>query len=280
VFHCEIDENLQQIASHNFKVLNAKNVQTFAQNGLEFLKNSSHDFDWLYLDPSRRNKIKGKVFLLSDSEPNVIENSSLLFGKSKNILIKTSPLLDISMGIKELNGIREIHIFAINNEVKELLWVLNRGYSGEIDIKTVNITKSNTQTFNFELSKEKTTSSKYSLPLAYIYEPNAAILKSGAFKVIGYRLNLKKLHQNTHLYTSEKLLNFPGRRFETIKIAPYNNKAFKTFKLKKANITTRNFKDSVATIRKKFKIKEGGDSFLFFFKDKNDTFQMALCNKV
>lgn len=280
VSYCEIDKNLHEIASHNFKTFGTKNIQTFAENGLDLLKNSNQNFDWLYIDPSRRNETKGKVFKLSDCEPNLVENLDLLFSKSENLLIKTAPLLDISMGISELSDVKEIHVVAINNDVKELLWVLEKGFIGEIGIKTVNFAKSEQQHFDFVLNDEKHVVSQYSEPLTYIYEPNASILKSGAFKTVGATYGLKKLQQHTHLYTSEKLVDFAGRRFQVLSVHNYNKKSIKKLNTAKANITTRNFPDSVATIRKKFKIKEGGDTYLFFFKNLDDIHQVALCHKI
>lgn len=280
VFHCEIDQNLHEIASHNFKILKTENIATFKEDGLDFLSASNRNFDWLYLDPSRRNKAKEKVFQLSDCQPNVVENLELLFSKTENILIKTSPLLDISIGISELSGIKEIHVIAINNDVKELLWVLKRECTEDIAIKTINYTNSDAQIFNFTITEEQKATSEYSLPLSYLYEPNASILKSGAFKSIGKKLKLKKLHASTHLFTSDKLLNFPGRRFEVLEIVAYNSKKIKKLNIQKANISIRNFPDNVATIRKKFKIKDGGTQFLFFFKNSNSKYQMVRCRKV
>jgi len=280
IFHCEIDQNLHEIASYNYEVLGVKNIQTFAQNGLDYLKESTENFDWIYIDPSRRNKTKGKVFQLSDCEPNIFENLELFFEKSDNLLIKTSPLLDISIGKRELEGIKEIHIISINNDVKELLWVLKKGYTRKIKVKTVNLTKSRKQVFDFVQSEEKNAISEFSKALQYLYEPNASILKSGAFKSLGQRFQVKKIHQHTHLYTSKDLLDFPGRSFQILKVVRYNRKNLKELPLEKANITTRNFPHSVATIRKKFKIKEGGNSFLFFFKNNDDLYEVALCSKV
>lgn len=280
VFHCEIDKNLHEIASYNLKVLGAKNIQTSAKNGIDFLKTSNRNFDWLYLDPSRRNETKGKVFRLSDCKPNVVENLELLFSKSENILLKTSPLLDISIGIKELHCVKEIHVVSVNNDAKELLWVLKKDFVGEIDIKTVNFVKSGVQIFDLRPSEEKSAISEYSFPLNYIYEPNASILKSGAFKSVGMKFNLKKLHTHTHLYTSNNLVDFPGRRFEIEKVIPYNKKSIKELGLKIANIATRNFTDSVVTIRKKFKIKEGGERYLFFVKNAEDKYQVLVCSKI
>ncbi|MFK7812448.1 MAG: class I SAM-dependent methyltransferase [Maribacter sp.] len=279
ISHCEIDENLHKITSHNYKILRVDNIATFNKNGLKYLRNSNQNFDWLYLDPSRRNEVKGKVFKLSDCQPDVLENLELLFSKSENILIKTSPLLDISEGIKSLSGIKEIHTIAIQNDVKELLWILKKGYSGEIAMKTINFTNSDIQKFDFTSTEEQKTHSEYSLPLTFLYEPNAAILKSGAFKILGEKLNLQKLHSSTHLYTSNNLLNFPGRCFKVLALEDYSTKKVKKLNIKKANITTRNFVDSVAQIRKRFKIKEGGKLFLLFFKNNLNKYQLAVCEK-
>ncbi|MDO6518312.1 class I SAM-dependent methyltransferase [Zobellia uliginosa] len=264
VFHCEINKNLSEIASHNFEVLGTDNIETKAESGLEFIRNSERNFDWIYIDPSRRNDIKQRVFLLSDCQPDVIENLDLLFSKTEHILIKTAPLLDISAGINELKHIKEIHIVALNNEVKELLWVLERGFKGEVTVKTVNKTRLDDQRFSFGLEQERNCDSSFSLPLSYLYEPNAAILKSGAFKTIGHNYQLKKLQEHTHLYTSDELIDFPGRRFKIEKALPYNKKILKRNAIRKANITTRNFPDSVADIRKKLSIKDGGEHYIFF----------------
>jgi len=168
VFHCEIDKNLSEIAGHNFEVLGVENITTIPIDGMEFLKDAEIRFDWIYLDPSRRNDSKGKVFRLSDCLPNVVEELELLFTKTDNILLKTSPLLDFTIGIAELEFVEEIHVVAINNEVKELLWVLKKGYSEEIIVKTINFSKKGVETFDFHLSKEKEAVSSYSKPLSYL----------------------------------------------------------------------------------------------------------------
>ena len=203
-----------------------------------------------------------------------------MFSKSDNILLKTSPILDITAGINALLFIKEVHIVAVNNEVKELLWVLKKGFIDEITMKTINFLKQDHDIFDFRLSEEKETNSEISSPLNYLYEPNAAIMKSGGFKTIGSRFLLKKLHEHTHLYTSSKLIDFPGRQFEIEKCIPYNKNNLKALSIEKANITTRNFPHSVATIRNKFKIKDGGEIFLFFIKDLNEKHQVLICRKI
>ena len=277
--HCEIDTNLSKIAAHNFEQLNKKNIICLAENGLEYLKKSTEIFDVIYVDPSRRNDVKEKVFLLKDCEPNIPENIDLLFKKTKTILLKNSPILDITSAINELKFVKEIHVVAINNDVKELLYILEKGYCKEILIKTINFTKNNAQKFHFNYHKKPVSS--YQEPLEYLYEPNAAVLKSGAFHEISTQLNIFKLHQHSHLYTSKKRIEFPGREFKIIAVLPYDKKQIlKLLPNKKANITTRNFHKTVAQIRKELKIKDGGDSFLFFTTNIHNKFICMYCKKL
>jgi len=279
VTHCEINEDLSKIVSYNLKQLSAKNVATIAGNGLEYLKNKNTKFDWIYADPSRRNDIKNKVFLLKDCLPNIPENLDFLFQFSNNILLKVSPILDIKSAINELNFVKEIHIVSVENEVKELLIVLEKNRQQSTDIKTINFNKTNTQHFNYTLNKESFAT--FSEPKKYIYEPNAAILKSGAFNQVSDYFKIDKLQQHSHLYTSDNLMVFPGRRFKLTHVISYNKKELlKLIPNKKANITTRNFPETVAQIRKKTKLKEGGKTYLFFTTNFNNKHIILICEKV
>ncbi len=279
VTHCELNKDLSEIAAHNFKMLNAKNIQTIALDGLEYLQTTRTTFDWIYIDPSRRHDSKGKVFMLADCLPNVPENIQLLWNYSKNILIKTSPLLDISIGLNELQHVKTIHIVAVNNDVKELLWVLEHGYSGTVKIKTSNLKTKHTEYFEFILQNEPQAETSYSLPLTYLYEPNAAVMKSGGFNSVAHHYQLEKLHKHSHLYTGNALMHFPGRVFKIISISPYNKQGLKNLNLKKANITIRNFPENVETIRKKTGIKDGGDDYLFFTTDMLNEKLCIVCKK-
>jgi hypothetical protein len=279
VIHCEINEDLSTIVKHNYQQLNIKNIETISGNGIEFLKNSDTTFDCIYIDPSRRNDTKGKVFLLKDCLPNVPENIDFLFTKTTQILLKNSPILDISSAITELKFVKEIHVVAIKNEVKEVLFLLEKNYEGDIQIKTINIQKEDTQRFDFKLKEAVT--SIYSEPLSYLYEPNAAILKSGGFHQISKQLNLFKLHQHSHLYTSEQLIDFPGRNFKIRNVINYDKKKLKKLLTeKKANITTRNFPKTVAQIRKETGIKDGGTSYIFFTTDNKNELKSIICSKI
>jgi 16S rRNA G966 N2-methylase RsmD len=279
VTHCEINEKLSAIVKHNYQQLNIKNIDTFSGDGIDFLKNTETNFDCIYIDPSRRNDIKGKVFLLKDCLPNVPENIDFLFTKTNQILLKNSPILDISSAISELKFVKEIHVIALKNEVKEVLFLLEKEYQKDIKLKTINILKEGSQEFNFNLKEEIT--STYSETLSYLYEPNAAILKSGGFHQISKQLNVFKLHQHSHLYTSEKLIEFPGRIFKVEHVLNYDKKKLKKLlPEKKANITTRNFPKSVAQIRKETNLNDGGDSYIFFTTDKENNLKSIICKKI
>ena len=279
ITHCEIAEELSAIVSHNFNQLKVKNINTFFGDGIEFLKNSQEKFDWIYADPSRRNDAKEKVFLLKDCLPNIPENLDLLFQKTDHILLKISPVLDISSAINELKYVKEIHVVAVENEVKELLFLLEKNCTQNIRIKTINFNKEEVQTFNFSINEE--VFATYSEPKKYLFEPNSAILKAGAFQQISAYFNINKLHQHSHLYTSNKLIDFPGRKFEIKHRISYDKKQLlKLIPTKKANITNRNFPETVAQIRKKTGLKDGGNQYLFFTTDLNNKHLVLICEKV
>ncbi|WP_313788447.1 class I SAM-dependent methyltransferase [uncultured Allomuricauda sp.] len=279
ILHCEINKELSEIAAHNFRMLGQNNVQCIATNGIDYLEKNEQRFDWFYIDPSRRDDTQGKVFKLKDSLPNLPFHLKLLFDRTKQILVKTSPLLDISQSLKELEFVKEIHVVAVDNDVKELLYILEYGFEEVVTIKAINLTKNKETPFSFKLNEEQSTISEYGNPQHYLYEPNSAILKSGGFKSVGKRFGLKKLHQHSHLYTSQALIDFPGRRFEIQKVLPYSKKTIKELALTKANVTIRNFPMSVAEIRKKHKIKDGGEAYLFFTTAMDETRVIISCKR-
>lgn len=280
VTHCEIYTELSEIVAHNFNVLEKKNIKTINCDSIKFLNEHEKQYTWIYLDPARRDDHGGKVFRLDQCTPNIVEHLDLLFNRTNNILIKTSPLLDIKAGILELDNVKEVHIVSVNNEVKELLWVIEKNYTDSIKIKTVNFLKESIQNFEgwFNADEE---SYSLSLPLNYLFEPNPAIMKSGLFGTLTKETETSKLHQNSQLYTSQKLVKFPGRIFEIIEILEYNKKHLKKyFKSKKANITIRNFPKSVEALREELKIKDGGVLYLFFTTDMNNRKIVLSCKKI
>jgi hypothetical protein len=280
VVHCEINTELSDIVRHNFKQLNAKNITCYAGDSLATLNTLDLKWDWIYIDPSRRSDVKGKVFMLKDCLPNVPEHLDLYFTKSDAVLIKTAPILDITAGLSELQHVKTIHIVAIDNEVKELLWELHKGYVGNIKIKTISISKEKTETFDFVLN-EYLEIPTYSLPLKFLYEPNSSIMKSGGFDEVGSFYKLSKLHKHSHLYTSDNLISFPGRIFKIENSIAYSKIEMKQFlENQKANVTTRNFPETVENIRKKWKIKEGGNLYCFFTTDENNNKIVLICSKL
>ena len=280
VVHCEINQTLSDIVAHNYKVLNATNISTINENGIDALKRLDKAYDWIYIDPSRRDDSQKKVFLLSDCTPNVKTFQGLYLKYAKHVMIKTSPLLDIKATINDLKNVKALHVVAVHNDVKELLWILERNYEGDVFIKTCNISKDKSQQFEFHFSEESSVSATYSEPQRYLYEANSAILKAGAFHTVSHQLQIDKLHKHSHLYTSEALNDFPGRRFKIEQVLPFNKKAFSKARISKANITTRNFPLSVHDIRKKLKVKDGGHQYLFFTTNIKDEKIIIICSKI
>jgi THUMP domain-like/Conserved hypothetical protein 95 len=278
VTHCELNKELSEIVNHNFKILNKNNITCIYGDSFEILKTLNQQFDWIYIDPSRRSELKRKVFMLKDCLPNIPELIDDYFLFTNKILLKTAPILDITAGLKELKNVKKIHIVAIENEVKELLWEIEKEYTEEITIKTINLLKGKEEYFDFNLNDKQTTT--YEFPKKYLYEPNAAIMKSGSFDLISNYYGIDKLHQHSHLYTSDKIIEFPGRIFKIDQTFEYSKKDMKQFLANtKANITTRNFPETVESIRKKWNIKDGGNCYTFFTTNANNSKIVLLCTK-
>ncbi|MDO1500754.1 class I SAM-dependent methyltransferase [Winogradskyella maritima] len=280
VTHCEQNATLANIAKHNFEVFRIKNIETVASDGIEYLKKNDQPFDVLYVDPSRRDEAKNKVFLLSDCTPNLKTFKNLFLKYAKTVLIKTSPLLDISATISDLVHVKDIHVVAVKNEVKELMFLLERDYEGEISIHAVNLHSDSQDEFSFKLYEESEAIVNFGYPKTYLYEPNVSVLKSGAFKILAKKLGVSKLHHHSHLYTSDNIVEFPGRSFKIETVIPFNKKQFSKLGIKKANVTTRNFNLSVHDIRKKLSIKDGGSVYLFFTTNSDDEKIIIVCSKL
>jgi len=255
----EQNTELLEIVKHNWTVLN-RNANFINENLENFLAKNQDKFDLIYLDPARRDEHKNKKFLLEDLSPNLLEIQDQLFNFSNEVLIKLSPLIDISYLISVLNHIVEIQIIAVKNEVKELLVFLKKNQNGENKLITCTNLESDEPSFSFQYHWEKEAVSEYSEPLQYLYIPNNAVLKSGGFNSISEHFNLKKLHPNTHFYTSDDLrTDFPGR---ILRIEIIESKAVK--KGEKYNIISKNYPLTPDEIKKKYKIKDGGEHYLIF----------------
>lgn len=279
VIHCEINTELSEIVKHNCKQLQVNNIECFSGDSAVLLKDLDQKFETIYIDPSRRNNAKGKVFLLADCLPNVVDLQDFYFTYSNKILVKTAPILDIQAGLNELKSVKKIHIVAVENEVKELLWEIEKNWNSIPVVTTINFEKN--KVFQNEIPLESNLNATYSLPKKYLYEPNASLMKSGRFEAISSIFSVDKLHQHSHLYTSDWLQPFSGRSFQIISEVPYQKNEIKAHLLnKKMNVTTRNFPLKVDEIKKKHKISDGGTIFAFFTTNLNNEKIVLLCEKI
>ena len=254
--YVERNEELCRIASHNFG-LTRPQLQIHHADAICSLEQMP-SCDVIYLDPARRDQNGGKVFRLEDCEPNVVELLPTLTAKSKQLMVKLSPMLDITQALRSLPMSFNVHIVAVKNEVKEVLLVQT---TLEPTIHAVNLSPTTQQTFSFTQEEEKSATpytpaeSAHNLGEAdttYIYEPNAAIIKAGAFKLVAQRYGLYKMAPNTHLYLSDQLIeDFPGRVWQILEINPKDMK-----QIPGANILTRNYPLTPEQLRKKLKIKD------------------------
>ncbi len=279
VVYNESNEELLDIARHNFNQLGIENVSFIHSEAEEFLRDNKETFDWVYIDPSRRQGGQ-KVFRLPDCQPDVINIVQSILESGSKILLKLSPLLDISEGIREIKNVSKVLVISVDNDCKELLFQLELNKS-ETTFEAINITNSGISRFEFVNGEEPNAVVNFGEPLRYLYEPNASVLKLGAFKLISEKLGLSKLNPSTHLYTSAQLLpDFPGRVFRIMSSNPFNWKDLKRWNGKKANITIRNFPHTVEAIRKKVNIKEGGNVYLFFATSVENKLRAITCEKI
>lgn len=281
--YVENNEELCAIAAHNFRVLKLKNTTIKNEKAEVFLSQISN-VDVIYLDPSRRDKAGQKVFFIEDCAPNVDQIKDQLLEKAAKVIIKYSPMLDISHALKTLKNVYEVHIISMENECKELLFVLQKGAAKPRSI-AVNISKDGeVSRFSFLPQKESDVPVMYASKAEdYLYEPNASILKAGAFNSVAKKFQIKKLHKNTHLYTSSEFFaDFPGRIFDIQDTFIPNKRNLKSFlsKTSKANLSVRNFPMSVAEIRKKTQLKEGGDVYLFATTLSGNQKMWVVCKRI
>lgn len=235
--HIELNKDLQKIAAQLFTAQELT-TKSYAGDGLQYLTESTSIYDLIYIDPSRKTDTNSKAIQLEDYEPNVIENLDLLLSKGEKVMIKTSPMLDITAGLKQLKNVCAIHIVAVKNDVKELLWILEKDVN-EVIIHCVNLESHQP---NLVLNHNDTASIELSEPLDYLYEPNAAVMKSQAFGHLCERYELSKIDQDAHLFTGKKSMDFPGRTFLVEEVKAYKPKDIKRSYAKSHRaVVTRNF---------------------------------------
>ncbi len=272
IHYVEPEEFLLEIARHNHHLLGASNITYHRSTAEEFLMKTAESFDLVYMDPSRRTGGR-RIHSLEGSRPDVLKLKEKIFEKTNFLLVKASPLLDIQAGIKQLTDVRKAFVISVGNECKELLFLCQKNFPGVPVIEATNLIGS-PQTFEFNFAEEKELQVTYSDPLKYLYEPNASILKGGAFKSLAHRFGLKKIQVNTHLYTGDELIEeFPGRKFAIEKLVkPDAVEMKKYFPEKKANITTRNYPLTPEELKKKTGLKDGGEKFLIGFSGEKRKF--------
>ena len=267
VHYVERSSDLCAVFRHNAVLLGLNHVVIHQEEATAFAKHwATRDEVCFFLDPARRADNNQKVFRFGDCEPNAAELLPTLLDKGKSVLIKASPMLDLKLGLSELQQIAEVHVLAIRNELKEVLFLAKPGWTEEPVIRTLNLADLN-QPFDFRLSEEETAQASIGPLGRYLYEPHVAVLKAGAFKLISERYSLTKLDVNSHLYTSEEFVpTFPGKTFEVIgELSKQSLK--KHVPTGKANIIARNYPLTPEQIKKKYKLKDGGDEYVIGTKN-------------
>lgn len=281
--YIERQEYLCEIAAHNFKNLGLQNFEIYQGDASEIL-NELPQAEWIFADPHRRSNTGRKVFRITDCEPDLSKMLDLLHQKANKILVKLSPMLDISAAMSDLSGVTEVYVVSVENECKEIILKITKEPVIDTRIICVNLLKNaDNQNFAYEFNREKTAVNQIAKSFGkYLYEPNASVLKAGAFKILTHQFPVLKLHQHTHLYTSDEYLpSFPGKVFEIRELYRFEKKHLKRLieDYPKANVISRNFILTVDEFRKKTGIKEGGDDFLFLCKNHSSENTILVCYK-
>lgn len=292
VVYVERNPELARLAAYNLPQLGAANVSVHTGDGLtlitetELLKTGERA-DWLYLDPHRRDEQGGKVVRLDACEPDLSDSSTMgaLLTRAGAILVKTSPLLDLEATVRQLAGtVAVVHIVAVGGEVKEILFVLNQRptQAGDVRVRAVNLLAGRVDCLEFGWSEERAADVTFGDPQRYVYEPSAAVLKAGAFRLTAARFGLTKLAPNSHLYTSDEVrADFPGRIFTLRAVIKPDAKLLKKeVPGGKANLTVRNFPQTVATLRKQLNLREGGAVYILATTLLNGDKRLLITDKV
>ena len=272
--YVERQPHLCEEARHNFQLLGLENAEVVCGDGVEYLKNLPSPFHppstlTIFLDPARRDENGKKTYAISDCTPDVVALKDLLLEKAGRVMIKLSPMLDWHKAVDDLGEVVEVHIVSVDNECKELLLVLAKKPVAPLRVVCANIRHdAETELFEFFPSNDN-----LSIPLFpalrerdFLYEPNASIMKAGCFAEVAHRFGVQPTGSNSHLFLSPQFIpDFPGRKFQIEKVTSMNKKELKHAigGLTKANITVRNFPLSVAELRKRLKLADGGDTYIF-----------------
>ena len=269
VYYIERFPSYCEVARANMATLRARNVAVLEGDSTQWL-DQLPAIDVFYVDPARRGEGNKRMFALSDCEPDLTQLLPRLLAKAPRVIAKLSPMADLRQTLALLPTTQAIHILSVKNECKELLFVIGREpRESAVPIHCVHLTKqaASDECFVCSLEAEQQAASHLATTLRrYLYEPNASVLKAGAFKQVACQFPVEKLQVSSHLYTSDHYLDrFPGRRFEVDEVIPFHSKSCKQLagQSLQANVTTRNFPLTVEALRKKCRIREGGDIYLF-----------------
>ena len=251
----------------------------------------------IFIDPARRDDAGNKVVSLKDCTPDVTLLQEEMLSKADYVIIKLSPMLDWHRAISELSHVREVHIISVNNECKELLLVLSARNMGDVEASSADgevkhagnlriYCVNDAQSFVCDELDMESSSVIIAPPvleeMQYLYEPNASLMKAGCFSVLSERYGARMLSKNSHLFVSmEPIEDFPGRSFRIIAISSFNKKELKRYLsgIAKANIATRNFPLSVAELRKRLKLKDGGETYIFATTLSNESHVLVITEK-
>ncbi len=282
VHYSEPNTELFEIAKHNHHQLGASTIFHHNLSAEEFIDQVTVDLDLIYIDPSRRDEQSRKVYRLADCIPDIAELQAALFKRCRFILLKASPLLDIQQGLREIQHVKRVYVVSVGNECKELLFLAEKNYEEEPLIEAVDLWENGNvkSSFSLTISEEKNTNAPTGEPDRYIYEPNAAILKSGAFKLLSSKFGVTKLAVNTHLYTSSVLVpDFPGKIFLVECLGPDSKQLKELLPSGQVNVVSRNYPLTTEEIKKKWRLRDGGQKFLIGFSSSTKKY-LALCTRV
>lgn len=280
--YCERNPELSAIVEYNFNLLQPDKFRIIQGDSLEFLSKSDKTFDLIFVDPARRGNHNQKLYKLADCEPDIVSQWEILKSKGQSILVKASPMLDIKQAILEIPDIQQVWVVSVKNEVKEVLLFWEKGKEIEERlIHAVDLQSGGPREFSFTYEEEESSESIFGEVEKYLIEPYSPVLKVGAFRSFGKRFGLKKLHPNSHVYTCEDLPDgIPGRIFEVIQEINNPKKELKQlFPTGKVNVITRNYALSSDELKKKYRLKDGGDKFLIGTKV-GEKFRLFCCRLI
>jgi len=273
----EQQEKLCAITAENYRLLGLNQVEVRCGNGVDYLHTMEHA-DLIFIDPARRDEHGGRTYGIADCTPNVLELREELLAKAERVMIKLSPMLDWRKAVEDLKAVREVHIVSVDNECKELLLVLSES-AKPLQVFCVN----DGQIFTF-IPASAPSLSLPSLPSSFLflYVPNASIMKAGCFGELAERFQIAPLDRNSHLFVSDREVpEFPGRCFVIDKMTTMNKRELKEALtgIRQANIAVRNFPLSVAELRKRLKLQDGGDTYIFATTVADKGHQLLICHK-